>query len=51
MVVPSVELKQGQSSMILGRAIKRWPLVQLAELKAAVHRMLAELQVKQAAIG
>ena len=51
MVVPSIELKQGQSSMLLRRAIKRWPLVQLAELKATVHRMLAELQVKQAAIG
>lgn len=36
MVVPTIELKQGQSSMLLSKAIKRWALVGLGDLKTAV---------------
>jgi hypothetical protein len=43
MVVPSHELKRGQSSMTLRRAMKRWPLVPLAGLKSAVEIKLSEL--------
>jgi len=42
MIVPSWELKRGQSSMSLSKAMKRWPLVALAQLKAAVETKLAE---------
>jgi hypothetical protein len=42
MIVPSWELKRGQSSMTLSKAMKRWPLVPLAELKAAVEIKLSE---------
>jgi hypothetical protein len=42
MIVPSWELKRGQSSMTLSKAIKRWPLVSLTELRAAVEIKLGE---------
>jgi hypothetical protein len=42
MIIPTWELKRGQSSMILSKAMKRWPLVPLAELKSAVEIKLAE---------
>lgn len=42
MVVPSWDLKRGQSSMALRKATKRWPLVPLAELKAVVEIKLGE---------
>ena len=44
MVVPSRELKRGQSSMTLSKAIKRWPLVPLAGLKSAVETKLRDLR-------
>ena len=44
MIVPSRELKRGQSSMNLSKAMKRWPLVSLAELKSAVELKLSELR-------
>jgi hypothetical protein len=47
MVVPARDLKRGQSSMTLIKAIKRWPLVPLAELKSAVLCKLCELVEKE----
>jgi hypothetical protein len=44
MIVPSRELKRGQSSMTLSKAIKRWPLVALAGLKSTVEIKLSELR-------
>src|SRR5262249_28036218 len=43
MLVPSRELKRGQSSMTLSKAMKRWPLVPLAELKLVVQTKPREL--------
>jgi hypothetical protein len=42
MIVPAWELKRGQSSMTLSKAMKRWPLIPLAELKSAVEIKLGE---------
>jgi hypothetical protein len=44
MIVPSRELKRGQSSMTLSKAIKRWPLIPLAGLKSTVEIKLSELR-------
>ena len=44
MVVPVNELKRGQSSMILAKAIKRWPLVRWCKLKATVDHRLDALK-------
>jgi hypothetical protein len=41
MIVPSRDLQAGRSSMTLKNAVKRWPLVPLAELKSAVERHLS----------
>jgi hypothetical protein len=41
LVVPSCELKRRQSSMTLNKAMKRWPLVPLAQLKSTVETKLA----------
>lgn len=40
MVVPSRELKRGQSSMTLSKAMKRWPLIPLSGLKSTVELKL-----------
>jgi hypothetical protein len=48
MVVPSRELKRGQSSMILSKAMKRWPLVPLVELKSMVETKLSILEKEEA---
>jgi hypothetical protein len=42
MIVPSRELKRGQSSMTLSKAVKRWPPVSFAQLKSAVDGKLNE---------
>lgn len=44
MIVPSCDLKQGQNSMALSKAIKRWPPIRLSELKPAVESKLNELR-------
>jgi len=44
MVVPARELKRRQNSMSLSKAMKRWPLVPLAELKSTVEIKLSELE-------
>jgi hypothetical protein len=47
MIVPSRELKRGQSSMTLSKAMKRWPLVPLVELKSAVETKPRELPAEE----
>lgn len=44
MVVPANELKPGQSSMVLSKAMMRWPLVGLSDLKGAVDQCIEELK-------
>jgi hypothetical protein len=44
MVVPTNELRPRQSSMMLTKAMRRWPLVTWSELKSAVHRTLDALK-------
>ena len=44
MIVPSRELKHGQSSITISKAIKRWPLIPLGELKSSVEIRLGELR-------
>jgi hypothetical protein len=51
MVVPARELKLGQKSMTLSKAMKRWPLVPLAGLKSAVDIKLNELREWQLTNG
>ena len=51
MVVPSRELKRGQSSMTLNKAIKRWPLTPLRGLRSAVETKLSRLQAENTCSG
>lgn len=45
MVVPSRDLTRGRKSMALPRAIERWPLVPLSDLKRTVETKLDELRI------
>ena len=44
MVVPASELRQGRSSMVLSKALKRWPLVGWSDLKTAVDKRIDNIE-------
>jgi hypothetical protein len=49
MIVPSRELKRGQSSMTLSKAMKQWPLVPLAGLKSTIENKLCQFRDQETA--